>query len=41
MEHSWVVAASVTVLAMGGALVIMSGVASGFVEHIFTRLGLV
>ena len=41
MEHSWVVAASVTVLAMGGALVIMSGVASGFVEHIVTRLGLV
>ena len=41
MEHSWVVAASVTVLAMGGALVIMSGVASGFVGHIFMRLGLV
>ncbi len=41
MEHSWAVAASVTVLAMGGGLVIMSGVASGFVEHIFTRLGLV
>ena len=41
MEHSWAVAASVTVLAMGGGLVIMSGVASGFVGHIFTRLGLV
>lgn len=41
MEHSWAVATAVTVLAMGGALVIMSGVASGFVGHIFTRLGLV
>ncbi len=41
MEHSWAVAAAVTVLAMGGGLVIMSSVATGFVQHIFTRLGLV
>jgi len=41
MEHAWAVAVSVTVLAMGGALVIMSGLTPGFVNHIFTRLGLV
>lgn len=41
MEHSWVVAASVSVLAMGGAMVIMLGLESDFVDHIFSRLGLV